>query len=81
MYLGSCRFKLPTHEENTDTYIKLLYLALWMIPARLALIAIVGPPDCPIIQFLFFILFSFYCLILTSLDSKKKGLYLLFRII
>ncbi len=23
MYLGSCRFKLPTHEENTDTYIKL----------------------------------------------------------
>ena len=33
--------------------------ALWMIPAKLALIAIVGPPDCPIIQFLFFILFSF----------------------
>ena len=23
MYLGSCRFKLPTHEENTDTYVKL----------------------------------------------------------
>ena len=23
MYLGSCRFKLPTHIENVDTYVKL----------------------------------------------------------
>ncbi len=23
MYLGSCRFKLPTHEENQETYLKL----------------------------------------------------------
>ena len=39
MYLGSCRHKLP------DFFIP------EMTPARLALIAAVGPPDCATIQF------------------------------